>query len=246
LDGNVEKFKNVFSPIFSYADSLGVDVSFENCQMEGWMQQGQRDALCNLAATRQLRGMMVDAVKASNIKFIVDPSHDLCQGIPASEVVEGLKYETPERTRALHIKDTDTNFPAAVQIRAMRGGFAQPASKRAHEWDIYGAMPTLIGFAGGGDLDWTEYIRAGVKLLQNSDGSYKPVIVENEDIWSKQTGNRAATWQANQAVYLNLAPLCYQLTDKGYQYNYSKYSPMIVGEVKMDKVLDTYTKVKQK
>jgi len=199
-----------------------------------------------LAATRQLRGMMVDAVQASNIMFVIDPSHDLCQGIPSSEIVEGLKYETPERTRALHIKDTDTNFPEAAHIRAMRGGFAQPASKRAHDWDIYAAMPTLIGFAGGGDLDWTEYIRAGVRLLKNSDGSYKPVIIENEDVWSKQTGNRAATWQANQAAQLNLAPLCYQLTDKGYQFDYSKYAPMKVGEVKMDKVLKGYDQVKAK
>ncbi|PIN68063.1 hypothetical protein COV94_06180 [Candidatus Woesearchaeota archaeon CG11_big_fil_rev_8_21_14_0_20_57_5] len=243
-DGNLEKFGAVFGPVLSYAAALGIDVSFENCQMEGWMATGQRDSLCNLAGTYQLRSMMVDAVGgAENLLWIPDPSHGLAQGDGVQGVLRALLMETPSRIRALHIKDTDNNNPEALHVRAMRGGFAPPASQRAHEWDVYGGRPTLIGFGGGGDMDWTEYLRGGATLLARGDGSYKPVIVENEDVWSKQTGNPAATWQANHAAHLNLAPLCYPLTDQGYQFNHTQRQVLQTPSVSEGMLLKTHASV---
>ena len=46
-----------------------------------------------------------------------------------------------------------------------------------------------------------------------------PFEIENEAALSKGTGNMGAIMQGYKATVLNLAPMLWELTDAGYQYN---------------------------
>jgi len=86
---NIERFKEVWSPIVEKASKKGVKIAFENCPGGGGTRPVDWEA-------------MFDAIPSETIGLELDPSHLLWQGIDHIKAV----YDFGDRIYHIHAKDT--------------------------------------------------------------------------------------------------------------------------------------------
>lgn len=229
FEKNLEKFKKVFTPILTYAKSLGVTVCVENCPMEGWRKVSSTDCYCNLPgclAARKLMYAILDDDSA--LQETYDPSHDIWQHIDPSDVINAMDFK---KLRRVHIKGT-RNFPSDAEavhwgrlfpIQNVNANLAKKAGVplAAHEWDRLNYEPRLPGFGGSDSCDWTKFLETLMKK-----GYKNPFVIENEGCNSSHTGNIGATMQGFKATILNTAPVIWPLGPNGYEFDKSSLKPM--------------------
>lgn len=225
FEKNLLEYKKVFSPIIKYAEDLGVTVLYENCPMEGWRSEKFSGTYNNLTGVLAARKLMYELIPSPNHGEIYDPSHDVWQH---TDPVEVIQHTDISRLKRIHVKST-RNLPdpfwgnmypthAVNPELAKKAGVPQPASS----WDRHHYEATLPGFGLGDSMDW----RAFVSKLKEKD-FVGPFEIENEAVLSKQTGKMGAILQGCKAAVQNLAPLLYELSDEGWQYPKSEFSPLI-------------------
>ena len=203
FEKNLNKFKQVFSPILKYAKDLGVTVCVENCPMEGWQPVTAPDAYNNLPGCLAARKLMYAILDDdSNLQETYDPSHDIWQHIDPSDVIEATDIK---KLRRVHIKGT-RNF--ANDAEAVHWGRLYPQqsvnaelAKKAgvplpgNEWDRLSYEPRLPGFGGSDSCDWTKFL---------------------ETLMAK----------GFKATILNTAPVVWPLGPDGYQFDKSALKTM--------------------
>ena len=247
FEKNLEKFKQVFTPILRYAKDLGVTVCVENCPMEGWQPVTAPDAYNNLPgclAARKLMYAILDDDISMTLQETYDPSHDIWQHVDPSDVINATDLR---RLRRVHIKGT-RNF--ANDAEAVHWGRLYPQqsvnaalAKKAgvplpgNEWDRMSYEPRLPGFGGSDSCDWTKFLET---LM--AKGFKNPFVIENEGCNSSHTGNMGATLQGFRATILNTAPVVWPLGPDGYAFDKSVLRPMTMPKkdlpvVTMDKLV---------
>ena len=224
FEKNLEKFRDVFTPILHYARDLGVTMCVENCPMEGWQPATAPDAYNNLPgclAARKLMYAILDDKASAALQETYDPSHDIWQHIDPSDVIEAMDFK---RLRRIHIKGT-RNFPRSADAihwgrlypeqvvdKALAAKAGVPVAKS--EWERMNYEPRLPGFGGSDSCDWTKFLET---LM--SKGYKYPFVIENEACNSSHTGNMGATLQGFRATVLNTAPQVWPLTADGYKFD---------------------------
>jgi len=224
FERNLEKFRDVFTPMLNYAKDLGVTMCVENCPMEGWQPATAPDAYNNLPgclAARKLMYAILPDKASSALQETYDPSHDIWQHIDPSDVIEAMDFN---RLRRVHIKGT-RNFPRSAD--AIHWGRLYPEqvvdaalAKKAgvpiakSEWDRMNYEPRLPGFGGSDSCDWTKFLETLMKK-----GYKYPFVIENEAVNSSHTGNMGATIQGFRATILNTAPQVWPLAKEGYKFD---------------------------
>ncbi|MFD3000131.1 sugar phosphate isomerase/epimerase family protein [Pontibacter toksunensis] len=214
---NIEEYARVFTPIIKYAEDLGVTVLYENCPMEGWRPSGYTGTFNNLTGVLAARKLMYELIPSMAHGEIYDPSHDVWQHVNPSEVI---RYTEMERLHRIHVKATRRGnnlywgnmYPVQLVDADLAKRAGVPISK--NEWDRHNYEAMLPGFGGSDSMDW----RAFVNTLKEK-GFTGPFEIENEAALSKGTGNMGAIMQGFKATTLNLAPMLWELTETGYQYN---------------------------
>ena len=224
FEKNLEKFRDIFTPILSYAKDLGVTVCVENCPMEGWQPATAPDAYNNLPgclAARKLMYAILPDRASSALQETYDPSHDIWQHIDPSDVIEAMDFR---RLRRIHIKGT-RNFPRSADAvhwgrlypeQVVDAALAKKAGVpiAANEWARMNYEPRLPGFGGSDSCDWTRFFET---LM--AKGYKYPFVIENEAVNSSHTGNMGATIQGFRATVLNTAPQVWPLTGGGYAFD---------------------------
>ncbi|GAB3533737.1 sugar phosphate isomerase/epimerase [Pontibacter brevis] len=218
---NLEEYARVFSPIIKYAEDLGVTVLYENCPMEGWRSAGYTGTFNNLTGVLAARKLMYELVPSKAHGEIYDPSHDVWQHVNPSDVI---RHTEMARLHRIHVKATrrgnNVHWGNMYPMQQVDAGLAKRAGVPTckNEWDRHNYEAMLPGFGGSDSMDW----RAFVNTLQEQ-GFTGPFEIENEAALSKGTGNMAAIMQGFKATTLNLAPMLWELTEAGYQYNKSGF-----------------------
>jgi sugar phosphate isomerase/epimerase len=218
---NLDEYERVFRPIIKYAEDLGVTILYENCPMEGWRSVAYTGTFNNLTGVLAARKLMYELIPSKAHGEIYDPSHDVWQHADPSEVI---MHTDIKRLHRIHVKGTRKRnnvywgnlYPMQLVKAdlASRAGIPVPQN----EWDRHNYEATLPGFGGSDSVDW----RTFVNTLQNK-GFTGPFEIENEAALSKGTGNMAAIMQGYNAAVLSLAPLLWELTEGGYQYNQQEF-----------------------
>jgi sugar phosphate isomerase/epimerase len=216
---NLEAYAEVFGPIIKYAEDLGVTVLYENCPMEGWRAAGYTGTFNNLTGVLAARKLMYELIPSKAHGEIYDPSHDVWQHVNPGEVI---RHTDMARLHRIHVKATrqgnNVYWGNMYPMQLVDGDLAKRAGVPIpkNEWDRHNYEAMLPGFGGSDSMDW----RAFVNTLQER-GFTGPFEIENEAALSKGTGNMGAIMQGYRATTLNLAPMLWELTDAGYQYNTS-------------------------
>ena len=214
---NLEEYARIFKPIIQYAEDLGVTVLYENCPMEGWRSAGYSGTFNNLPGVLAARKLMYELIPSRAHGEIYDPSHDVWQHVDPSDVIQKTDMT---RLHRVHVKATrngnNVYWGNMYPMQAVDADLAKRAGvpTSQHEWDRHNYEATLPGFGGSDSMDW----RAFINTLK-ARGFVGPFEIENEAALSKGTGNLAAIMQGFKATTLNLAPLLWELTQNGYQYN---------------------------
>lgn len=225
---NLDLYREVFTPIVKYAESLGVTLCYENCPMEGWRPASAPSTYNNLPCTLAARKLMYALIPSRAHAETYDPSHDVWQNIDPSDVLEACDFS---RIRRVHIKGTRCRSDAAAvnwgrlypmqavdPDLARRAGVPQPAS----EWDRHHYDPKLPGFGGSDGMDWFRFLKT-----LNDKGFSHPFVIENEADNSSHTGNMGATLQGFRATVLNTAPMVWPLVpDLGYRFDPAGLRPL--------------------
>lgn len=216
---NLEEYVRIFRPIIQYAEGLGVSLLYENCPMEGWRSAAYTGTFNNLTGVLAARKLMYELIPSKAHGEIYDPSHDVWQHVNPSEVI---RQTDMARLHRIHVKATRNksnvhwgNMYPMQQVDselARRAGVPQPKN----EWDRHNYEAMLPGFGGSDSMDWRLFVNT---LKEQGFGG--PFEIENEAALSKGTGNLAAIMQGYKATTLYLAPLLWELTERGYQYNTS-------------------------
>jgi sugar phosphate isomerase/epimerase len=214
---NLDEYERVFRPIVKYAEDLGVTILYENCPMEGWRPAGYTSTFNNLTGVLAARKLMYEIIPSKAHGEIYDPSHDVWQHV---DPVDVILHTDLERLHRVHVKGTlkrnDVywgNLYASQMVNAelaRRAGVPLPQN----EWDRHNYEATLPGFGGSDSTDW----RAFLNVLKEK-GFRGPFEIENEAALSKGTGNMGAIIQGYKASVLSLAPLLWDLSENGYEYN---------------------------
>jgi sugar phosphate isomerase/epimerase len=214
---NLDEYVRVFKPIVKYAEDLGVTILYENCPMEGWRSPGYTSTFNNLTGVLAARKLMYQLIPSKAHGEIYDPSHDIWQH---TDPVDVISHTEMGRLHRIHVKGTlkrsDVywgNLYARQMVNAdlaTKAGIPVPQN----EWDRHNYEATLPGFGGSDSVDW----RAFINTLKSK--SFKGHFeIENEAGLSKGTGNMGAIVQGFKASVLSLAPLLWELSENGYQYN---------------------------
>jgi sugar phosphate isomerase/epimerase len=228
FEKNLMKYKEVFTPIVKYAESLGVTICYENCPMEGWQGVTAPDCYNNLPGCLAARKLMYALIPSKAHAETYDPSHDIWQHIDPTEVINAMDFK---RLRRVHIKGTRNfaNDPRAIHWGrlfpdqsvnaelAAKAGVPVPTS----EWDRLNYEPRLPGFGGSDSLDWARFLE---NLM--AKGYRYPFVIENEGCNSSHTGNMGATMQGFRATILNTAPVVWPLGPNGYEFDRKSLKPM--------------------
>jgi len=228
FERNLDEYVRVFAPIISYAEDLGVTITYENCPMEGWMPSTTATTYNNLPATLAARKLMYTLIPSAAHGETYDPSHDVWQHI---DPVEVIKSSDMSRIRRVHVKGTrhrqnqaSIHWGALYPMQSVDPELAQKAGIPipANAWDRHHYEPTLPGFGGSDSMDW----RAFLETLMQRD--YQgPFVIENEALHSAHTGNPGAITQGFQSAVLSLAPVIWPLRDGvGYQYDAANSNPL--------------------
>src|SRR5690554_4291369 len=219
FERNLEEYAKVFTPIISYAESLGVTILYENCPMEGWRKAGFTGTFNNLPGVLAARKLMYELVPSNSHGEIYDPSHDVWQHTDPSEVI---RYTDMNRLKRIHVKSTRLTGSVYWGNMYPKQWVSSELADRAgvpttdNDWDRHSYEATLPGFGVGDSMDWRKFIDT-----LKEKGFSGPFEIENEAGLSKGTGNMGAIVQGMKATVLNLAPLLWPLTDNGYAYNQS-------------------------
>ncbi len=214
---NLEEYARIFTPIIRYAEDLGVTILYENCPMEGWRSAGYTSTFNNLPGVLAARKLMYELNPSKAHGEIYDPSHDVWQHVNPSEVIQQTDMA---RLHRVHVKATRNGnnvfwgnmYPMQSVDADLARRAGVPTSQ--HEWDRHNYEAMLPGFGGSDSMDW----RAFITTLK-ARGFTGPFEIENEAALSKGTGNMAAIMQGFKATTLYLAPMLWELTQNGYQYN---------------------------
>lgn len=214
---NLEEYAQIFKPIIQYAEDLGVTILYENCPMEGWRSAGYTGTFNNLPGVLAARKLMYELIPSKSHGEIYDPSHDVWQHVDPVEVIQ---HTDMTRLHRIHVKATrngnNVHWGNMYPMQSVNADLAKRAGvpTSQHEWDRHNYEPMLPGFGGSDSMDW----RAFVNTLKER-GFNGPYEIENEAALSKGTGNLAAIMQGFKATSLYLAPMLWELTEHGYQYN---------------------------
>ena len=214
---NLDEYERVFRPIIQYAEDLGVTILYENCPMEGWRGPGYTGTFNNLTGVLAARKLMYEVIPSKAHGEIYDPSHDIWQHV---DPVAVISHTDITRLHRIHVKGTlkrsDVfwgNLYARQIVNAELAGRAG-VPVALNEWDRHNYEATLPGFGGSDSVDWRAFVTA---LKSRSFAG--PFEIENEAALSKGTGNMGAIVQGYKASVLSLAPLLWDLSENGYEYN---------------------------
>src|SRR5690606_16282436 len=127
-----------------------------------------------------------------------------------------------KRLKRIHVKSTRLNgsvywgnmYPKQLVNSDLAKKAGVPTT--TSDWDRHNYEATLPGFGVGDSMDWRKFIET-----LKEKGFSGPFEIENEAGLSKGTGNMAAIVQGCTATVLNLAPLLWPITEKGYAFDYS-------------------------
>jgi len=228
FEENLNLYVKVFQPIIRYAESLGVTILYENCPMEGWRKAAAPTTYNNLPCTLAARKLMYALIDSPNHGETYDPSHDAWQN---NDPVEVLKRTDLSRVHRVHVKGTRNlttegrifwggMYPMQVVDSKLAARAGVPVCQ--HEWDRHHYAPKLPGFGGTDSIDWTAFLENLGEM-----GYSGPLVIENEAIDSKGTGDHGAIVQGFRATVLCLAPLIWSLKPgSGFQYDSSGEKPL--------------------
>lgn len=158
-EGNIPRYKEVFSEYARAAEAEGVRIVLENCPHTTEYPV----TIGNISYSPVIWDMMFDAVPSRAIGIEYDPSHMVWQQIDYVGAIRNYG----DRIYACHAKDTEINYKWLG-----RSGINGPTDKEStwhNGWWRY-RMPGL------GQIDWSAIFRA------LADVNYKgPMFIEHED-----------------------------------------------------------------
>ncbi|MGV6944362.1 sugar phosphate isomerase/epimerase family protein [Sphingobacterium kyonggiense] len=226
IDGfqkNLDEYKRVFEPIVKYAEDLGVTIVYENCPMEGWRSSRYTSTYNNLPGVLAARKLMYALIPSKAHGEIYDPSHDIWQNTDPVDVIDQMDID---RLKRIHVKTTRMNadkgsiewggmYPMQYvdPTLAAKAGVNIPQ----HDWDRHHYTAMLPGFGGTDDMDWNSFVE-----ILHDRGFSGPFEIENEAKNSKDTHNMAAINQGAKNTVNFLAPLLWELGEKGYAFSEQK------------------------
>jgi sugar phosphate isomerase/epimerase len=132
LDENLERFRELWPPLVSYAEERGVRVAIENCPMVSW-PGGTNLAYCPAAWEA-----MFEAIPSPALGLNLDPSHLLWLGVD----YERAAREYGDRVFHVHAKDTEIVRDALYRRSILSHGAG---------WQ-HGRIP------GRGEIDWGRFL----------------------------------------------------------------------------------------
>lgn len=135
---NLEIFKEVWTPLIAFAESLSVKVAIENCPMLFGKDQwpgGQ-----NLATTPSIWRQMFEMIPSDYFGLNYDPSHFVWQMM---DYIQPL-YEFKHKIFHVHYKDIKVYYDKLNQVGIMA-------------YPLEFMSPKLPGL---GDVDWGKYVSA--------------------------------------------------------------------------------------
>jgi len=145
LEDNLALFGEIWPPIVSYAEELGVRIAIENCPM--LFDATQWPGGQNLAATPLIWERMFDVIPSKSFGLNFDPSHCVWQMM---DYIQPL-YDFKDRIFHTHFKD----------IKLYREKLAK-CGTMAYPLDYM--SPKLLGL---GDVDWGAYLCALTDIRYN-------------------------------------------------------------------------------
>lgn len=153
IDESIDKFKNIWSPLAERAQSNGVRIAFENCDMGGSWSSGDWNIAHNPTAWQ----VMFEAVPCDNLGLEWEPCHQMVSLIdPMPQLREWIG-----KIFHVHGKDATIHWDVIKKYgihTAMHADIALAPSIQAAPPFAYHRTP------GFGDSDWTAIIsdlRAG-------------------------------------------------------------------------------------
>ena len=158
LEGNVARYKEIYSPVADLAESKGIKVAFEN--WPGDRRSGPFGDGASLAVTPEIWGLMFEAVPSSVMGLELDPSHLIWQKIDAHAALN----EFADRVHIIHAKDTEI-----FDSRVKHDGIFRRSSSGWGHWGRY----RLPGFA---HFDWQKLL-----AMCHERQIECPVVIEHED-----------------------------------------------------------------
>lgn len=152
---NLAIFKDVWTPIIQYAESLNVKVAVENCPM--LFTEDEWPGGLNLATTPAIWRRMFELVPSPNFGLNYDPSHLVWQQMDYIKPI----YEFKDKIFHVHFKDIKLYKDKLDQV----GVLAPPLEFMS---------PKLPGL---GDVHWSKFVSA---LTDIGYGGYACIEVEDK------------------------------------------------------------------
>ena len=151
---NLQMFKEVWSPIISFAEKQNVKIAIENCPM--LFTKDEWPGGLNLASSPAVWRKMFEAIPSPNFGLNYDPSHFVWQQMDYVQPI----YDFKNRLFHVHFKDVKIYKDRLDSVGIM----AEPLEYMA---------PKLPGL---GDVNWSKFVSA------LTDIGYKgPACIEVED-----------------------------------------------------------------
>ena len=155
IDQSIPKFGEVFGELTKRAESRGVKIAFENCDMGGTWESGD----WNIAHNPTAWEMMFNAVQSDNIGLQWEPCHQMVSLI--DPIPQLRKW-------------------AGAKIFNVHGKDATIAWDVVHEYGIHGPRPFVWHRTPGfGDSNWSDIItilrQAGYQGSIDIEGWHDPV-----------------------------------------------------------------------
>ncbi len=151
---NIERFREVWTPLAEAAQARGVRIAWENCPMGGTWESGG----CNLAINPDAWELLFDAVPCDNVGLEWEPCHQMAQ------LIEPLPQIREWGKRFFHIHGKDATVRR--DLLARHGAYG----KETFAWH------RTPGF---GDSNWTDIISelrmAGYAGTIDIEGWHDPV-----------------------------------------------------------------------
>ncbi len=164
--GNFEEYEKVFSDLVGYAESKGIKLMIENCDMLGWQQKGVPGTI---SYSPELWAEMFRRIPSKSFGINFDPSHLVHLLIDYVKAAEFIK----DRIFHVHAKDTKL-LPEKLDMY----GIFDRQLFTGDEHDRFGFWkPRMPGY---GDVDWGKFIAAlksfgydGVISTEHEDPDYE-------------------------------------------------------------------------
>jgi len=159
IKDNFDEFEKVFGDLVSYAETKGIKLMIENCDMRGWQKPGEPGTI---SYSPELWEEMFKRIPSKNFGLNYDPSH---------LILMLMDYISPVREfkdRIFHVHAKDGKI---LKKELGRYGVFDKQLGAPNEWGYRKAkMPGL------GDVDWESFI----KVLKETGYDYV-VSIEHED-----------------------------------------------------------------